>query len=121
MILQAARITLLKIEQAYCNDGNAKSAARASIARALGIGNGTLENLIRNRVKSISADVAAKIMALRAKQIEAEIARLTHERDLALQSYAAVDPGQVREMEVCLEKMRSLVTATGKGRVKRDE
>lgn len=112
MILQLSRTSLLNIEDFYRAEGRSRPEARQELARKLKVGVGTVENLIRNRVKSIRADLAAAIMALRVKTIEAEIARLTRERDAALRSYAAVDASKVAAMEECLSQMRALVSET---------
>jgi hypothetical protein len=108
MILQQMRTTLLNIEEAYRNEGSTRAAARSKIARALGIGNGTLENLIRERVKKVDADLAAKTLALRLKTIEVQIARLENQRKIALAGYAELDPGRVADLEIGLQKLRAL-------------
>lgn len=113
MILQAVRTTLLNIEEVHRRRGSTRAAARVSMARALGIGGGTLENLIRDRVKSVSADLAAKIKALGVKTIEAEMARLEHELELARTINLDMDPHDLAATEALLAEARALLRKGG--------
>ena len=116
MILHIMRTTLLNIERVHRNAGGSQLWARISMARQLGIGLGTLENIIRLRVKTIRADLRDKIHTLWIKTIEAELARLEHEREMALKTYASADPSQMAEMEIVLEKARALLRQLARGK-----
>lgn len=114
MILQTCRTMLLNIERMACSAGSSRAAVRVSIARQLGIGPGTLENLFRDRVKTISADLAAKIQASWIDIIEAEIAQLEHERDLALQIHIDLPANELGKVEALLAEARDLLGKKGK-------
>lgn len=43
------------------------------------------------------------------KTIEAELARLEHEREMALQTYAANDATKIEKMDKCLQEARALL------------
>jgi hypothetical protein len=113
MILQDTRITLQKIERAYCEAGSTRAAARIDIARALKIGTGTLENLIRDRVKSIDAGLFANIKALWVKTIEAKQARLEHELELARKIDLAISPSDMDAAETLLAEAREFLRGKG--------
>jgi plasmid maintenance system antidote protein VapI len=116
MVIQKMRQTLLKVERIKRNDGSNQFVARLGIAQSLGVSLGTIDNLIRERVKSISADLALKINDLHIKTIEAEIARLEKERELAVQFRLALDPDEMDEMETLLEAARARLRKLAKGR-----
>jgi hypothetical protein len=116
MILQKMRTTLLSIERVYCNAGHSSPEARVKIARDLRIGPGTLENLIRERVKTVCADLAAKVQAYWIDTIEAEIARLEKERALALQDNIDVSADDIAQAETLLAEARRLVRQKKTGR-----
>lgn len=106
MILQTMRIALLSIERVYLDEGGDRAAARKDIARKLGIGPGTLENLIRDRVKTINANVAAKVRRLWIETIEAKLARLERERELAGKIDIDLPATELGNLEAILEKAR---------------
>jgi hypothetical protein len=115
MILQKIRTMLLNIEQVRCSSGSTRAVARAGMARELGIGPGTLENLIRDRVKTVSADNAANIIALWVKTIEAKIAQLEHQRRLAHEVGMDLDASHVGRLDAHLDAARALLAeAPGK-------
>lgn len=116
MILQICRTTLLKIEGAYCASGSSRAGARVEIARKLGIGSGTLENLIRDRVKTVSADLAAQIQRLWINTIEAKMAHLEHERDLARKNHIDLSADDLGRLDSLLEEARVLLREKAKGR-----
>lgn len=109
MILQMMRITLFKIERAYCAGGSSRATARLDIARKLGVGPGTLENLFRDRVKTLSADLAAQIQRLWIDTIEAKIAHLEHERDLARKIPFHLSAPKLERLEALVEEARLLL------------
>ena len=83
--------------------------ARTRLAGKLRIGVGTLENLLRGRVKRIDAMVRDRLQALLVHELQQEIARLTHELELARQSGAHPACEHVGEVEAYLAKARALL------------
>lgn len=64
--------------------------ARRSLSRRLGIAPGTLETLRNGRLKRLTTAVADRVRAALIADLETEIARLTHELEMARQT--GVDP-----------------------------
>ncbi len=116
MVIQKMRQTLLSIERINRNSGGTQFVARIGIARSLGVSLGTIDNVIRERVKSISADLALKINQLHIQTIEAEIARLESERELAIEFRLTIDPHEMEEMETLLEAARARLRKLAKAR-----
>jgi hypothetical protein len=84
--------------------------ARQRLADKLRIGVGTFENLVRGRVKRIDAEIKRRLDALLVRELEAEIARLTHELSLARQGGAHPACEHVGEIEAHLACARALIT-----------
>lgn len=87
--------------------GCSRQDARLELARDIGIAPGTIENLLRKRIKAIKANVYKRIIAAADRELRREIARLERERTfLAAKAgdAAAVDLGAV---EAHLEAARS--------------
>jgi len=59
--------------------------ARRALARKLRVSVGTVENLIRDRVKRVDAAIRDRLQALVIRELEQEIARLQHELEMARQ------------------------------------
>lgn len=116
MILQTMRTALLSIERVYLDGGHDRLSARKRMARTLGIGPGTIENLFRDRVKTISADLAAKIRRRWIDTIEAEIARLENEREMARKINLELAQDEIAKVESLLAQARVLVGSAKKGR-----
>jgi serine phosphatase RsbU (regulator of sigma subunit) len=83
--------------------------ARRRIADKLRVGVGTFENIVRRRVKRIDAAVHDRLQALLVQELEQELARLSHELEIARQSGARLDSQQVSEIETHFEKVRALL------------
>lgn len=86
--------------------------ARQTLATKLRVGVGTLENLIRGRVKRIDAEIKSRLDALLIRELEAEIARLTHDLEVARQSGAHPVSQHVGAIEAHLLAARSLLSGT---------
>ncbi len=84
--------------------------ARARLAHKLRVGVGTVENLVRGRVKRIDATIRDRLQALLVTELEQEILRLTHELEIARQCGAHLASQQVGEIETHLAKARALLT-----------
>jgi len=95
MVIEKMRQSLLSIERINRNDGSNQFVARLGIARSLKVSLATVENIIRVRVKTVSAALAIEINRLHISTIEAERARLENERDLAIQFNLTLDPDEM--------------------------
>ena len=81
--------------------------ARPAVARRVGAAPGTLQNLRKNRLKSIAAHVYGGLRAWVIRELEAEKAALEHELQILRQQ--GVDPReeQVEEAQASLAEVRS--------------
>lgn len=113
MVLHNARQTLLGVERLYRNQHPSRFIARLKMTKELKIGLGTLENILRDRVKTISAELAEGIRVLWIKTIEAEIARLEHELQMARQIGTRLDSAQVGQIEAHLCAAKELLNGKG--------
>lgn len=107
MVLEKMRQSLLSIERINRNDGSNQFVTRLGIARSLKVSLATVENIIRLRVKTVSAALAIQINHLHISTIEAERARLENERELAIQLNLTLDPDEMDEVEALLEEARA--------------
>lgn len=97
------------LERRERNRGLSISDARSALASRLGIGIGSFENLVRERVKRVDAFVRDRLQALLIHELEAEITRLQHELELARQSGAHPASEHVGEIQAHLAAARSLL------------
>ncbi len=89
--------------------GLSLTTARQALARKLKIGHGTLERLVRGRVKRIDASIRDRLQALLVRELEGEIARLQHDLEIARQSGAHLASLEVGEVETHLAAARALL------------
>ncbi len=97
------------LERRELQRGGTRQIARRSLAGKLRIGSGTIENLIRGRVKGVDASIRDRLQALLIRELEQEIGRLQHELDIARQSGAPLNSDQVGEIETHISKARALL------------
>jgi len=83
--------------------------ARQTVARRLSVAPGTLEGLRRGRGKGARAWLVERLQSAFVRELELEIARLTHERQMALQIGMDTREDQVREIEAHLAAARGLI------------
>jgi len=107
MFIEKMRQSLLSIERINRNDGSNQFVTRLGIARSLKVSLATIENIIRLRVKTVSAALAIQINRLHISTIEAERARLENERELAIQFNLTLDPDEMDKVETLLEEARA--------------
>jgi len=88
--------------------------ARKRVARRLGVLPGTLENIGKGRIKGIRNWVAQKIRQAVIREIEAEIARLQHELEMARRCGTRLDSELVGEIETHLAAVSALLDGGGK-------
>jgi hypothetical protein len=82
--------------------------ARPRIARELGVNPSKLETLRRGRLKGVPGWLRDRIARLVMNQIQAEIARLTHEEQLVRQIGGNARDGDLQEIEASLAALRAL-------------
>lgn len=91
---------------------SSKSIARRTLANKLRVGIGTVENLVRGRVKRVDEKIRDRLQALLVRELEQEITRLTHELEIARQSGVPLDSQQISEVETYLAKARATLNRT---------
>jgi hypothetical protein len=84
--------------------------ARRRLADKLRIGLGSLENIVRQRVKRIDAEVKRRLDELLVRELNAEIFRLQNELEMARQSGEHPINGHVTEVETLLMRARALLS-----------
>ena len=85
------------------------SAARAAVARAVGLPAGMLERVRRQRLKGVRGYVAEKIRDAFVKQIELEIRGLEHELLLALQGGADPSGPEAQAARDAIRQARQVI------------
>lgn len=93
--------------------------ARRAIARKIKTSVGTIENLVRGRIKRVDAAVRDRLQALLVSELEQEIARLTHELAIARQTGLHPASDEISEVETLLARATQILAASGSGPVKR--
>lgn len=107
LCLDVTRDRAARLEMAEARRmGGTRGAGRRGLARRLRIACGTLENLARDRLKRVAADLYLKIEAAYADMLRAEIGRL--ETELAALGRAG-DGGADRELVAALESQMSRI------------
>jgi hypothetical protein len=91
---------------------NSALVARETLARKLKVGVGTIERLVRGRVKRVDAALRDKLQALLVRELETEIQRLSHELEIARQGGSHLASLEVGEIETHLSKARALLTGS---------
>lgn len=113
--LDIARDRALRLEAAEAERlGVTRRAARPSLARRLRIPAGTLENLLRERVKRVAADVWLSLEAAYAELLRREIERLTHELEMVRACTAGAPEKLVPALENQALRLEALI-AEGRG------
>lgn len=84
-------------------------AAKQTVARRLRMGSGSFANLIRERIKSVSADVRDRLVAAAIADLGNEITKLEHERQLLLQMGTSPDHDDMRALVGALETAREAI------------
>lgn len=87
--------------------------ARRALADRLRIGVGTLEGLVRKRVKIVDVKIRDRLQALLVRELESEITRLSHELELARQGGAHLASIHISEIETHLAKATALLRGKG--------
>lgn len=90
--------------------GLSAQAARSWLANRLSVGVGTAGNLIRGRIKRVDETIRDRLRALLMRELEAEIARLTHELEILKASGAHLASHEISEVETHLSKAKAILT-----------
>ena len=90
--------------------GLSATEARRSVANKVRIGVGTLENLIRGRVKRVDAAIRDRLQALLVRELEGELARLSHELEMARQGGTHPASQHISAIETHLAEARALMS-----------
>lgn len=80
-----------------------------SVARKARLSPGTIFNLVNDRLKKMSFEVFEKINALALSEINSEIQRLEHERQILLQSGSVSFAVEIQEVDALLAKAKRLM------------
>jgi hypothetical protein len=80
-----------------------------SVARKARLSPGTIFNLVNDRLKKLSFEVFEKINALALSEINSEIQRLEHERQILLQSGSVSFAVEIQEVDALLAKAKELM------------
>lgn len=110
--MSSAVVIAQNLERRERSRVGSRTHARRSLAAKLRVGVGTLENLVRGRVKRVDAAIRDRLQALLVRELEQEIARLTHELEIARQSGAHLASEQISEVETHLAKARATLGLT---------
>lgn len=93
--------------------GCSRLEARPKLARDIGITPGTIENLLRKRIKAISTNVYRRIVAAADRELLAEIGRLQHERTILAAKAGDADRRDLQQVDAHLQAARSALGAEG--------
>lgn len=104
----AARVRELEQREAARSSTTIPNARRA-IARRLKVSPGTLESLIRGRLKGLREEIAHRLRGLVIHELEAEIERLEHELSIARTIGTYADADQIDAAHAALEQARKLL------------
>lgn len=102
--LAAFSRSLIRREQSR-SGGDAETAIR-NVASRLKMGQGTLANIVRNRVKSVGFHIGSMIIAAAIADIESERKQLEHERDCLMALGPHADASDLAEVEESLAVAR---------------
>jgi len=111
--IESARNLARSLEQRERSRAGTLEAARGSLARRAGVAPSTWRNLALGRLKRVDAWFRDRLQALLIRELEAEIARLTHELEVARQGGDHLASQHVCEIEAHLAAARSILTGQG--------
>lgn len=108
----SARDYALSLEKVGRSKGLTVPEARQEIAREVRVGVGTIERVIRDRVKRTDEKLRDKLQALLIRKLEAQIARLTNELEKARRTRGLHSAQHIREVEAYLSKASQLLNGS---------
>lgn len=111
--IERARALARNLEQRERGRVGGIEAARASLARQAGIAPSTWRNLTLGRLKRLDAWLRDRLQGMLVRELEAEIARLSHELEAARQCGDHLASQHVSEIEAHLSAARSILNGEG--------
>lgn len=93
-------------KKAADRSGRSRQDVRPDVARKIGISPGTIENLLRKRIKAITTNVYRSIVAAADRELRREIARLEHERKIIAEKAGDAGRIDIGKVEAALEAAR---------------
>lgn len=109
---EARNLTRILIDQETRRSGS-RVHAQKQVARSIGVSPGTIENLMRSRLKRVSGWLRDALRARVIRELEAEVVRLQHELAVLLQT--GEDP-RSDEMAAVRADLSAILAALGKDR-----
>ncbi len=88
---------------------NDAEGARLALGEKLRAGTGTVRNLIRGRVKRLDETIRDRLRALVMREMESEIARLTHELEMLKQCGHHLASHEICEVETLLLRAKAIM------------
>jgi hypothetical protein len=98
------------LERRERDRGKSVPDARRELARKLRAGIGTVDNLVRGRIKRVDDTIRDRLRALLMRELEAEIQRLTHELETLRRGGHHLASQHISEVEAHLEAARLILT-----------
>jgi len=111
--IEQARTLARDLERRERSRAGSIDAARTALARRAGVSPSTWRNLALGRLKRLDAFVRDRLQALVVRELQAEIARLTHELEIARQGGDHLASQHVREIEAHLCAARTILRGEG--------
>ena len=111
--IEQARTLARDLERRERSRAGSIDAARTALARRAGMSPSTWRNLALGRLKRLDAFVRDRLQAMLVRELEAEIARLTHELEIARQGGDHLASQHVSEIEAHLAAARTILRGEG--------
>lgn len=112
-----SRVSRGLISREQTRGGGSFDDAVARVARRIKTGPGSLANIVRQRVKSISADMKDRIVSEALAALQRDISRLEHEKQLLLQVGAGANDRDLCALESALATVQATLDQLGRGRL----
>lgn len=107
-----ARENLVRLETLRATRvGSSRAHARVGVARDLRLAPGTLENIRKKRTKGIRGWIAETIEAALLRELQREIARLTHEYQLLVAGGSSHRDSEMEQVAADLARVRDTLEA----------
>jgi hypothetical protein len=111
-----SRVSRGLISREQTRGGGSFDDAVSRVARRIRTGPGSLANIVRQRVKSVSSDIRDRIVLEALAALQRDIARLEHEKQLLLQMGAGSDHRDLCALESALATVQATLDQIGGGR-----
>jgi hypothetical protein len=111
--MEQAREIARELERRERVRGTSAEGARSALARRIGVSASTWRNLTLGRLKRLDAWLRDRLQGLLVRELEAEIARLTHELETARRCGHHLASQHISEIETHLAAARSILSGGG--------